>query len=74
VYIPQGCARTVSEDSEKLKPLSMRELEVLNLLKQGKSSKEIADTLGLSIRTVDNHVWKIYNKVGVNTRAELRKM
>jgi DNA-binding NarL/FixJ family response regulator len=50
--------------------LSTRELEVLRLLCQGRSDKEIAQTLYLSVRTVNSHVSHVYAKLGVGTRTE----
>jgi two-component system response regulator NreC len=50
--------------------LSTRELEVLDLLCQGHTDKEIAQTLYLSVRTVNSHVSHIYAKLGVGTRTE----
>lgn len=55
-------------ESAKLTP---RELEVLNLIAQGKADKEIATELRLSFRTVRYHVTNIFRKVNVSTRAEL---
>lgn len=43
-----------------------RETEVLDLVVRGKRSKEIADTLGLSVRTVDKHRENLMRKVGVH--------
>lgn len=51
--------------------LSKREKEVLSELSSGKSYQEIADTLFISSRTVKYHVYHIYQKTGVGTRAEL---
>ena len=48
--------------------LSRRELEVLCLLTERLSDKEIADTLSISPRTVMAHVASIFNKLGVNDR------
>ena len=50
--------------------VSARELEVLGLLCQGRTDKEIAQTLYLSVRTVNSHVSHIYAKLGVGTRTE----
>ncbi|HET9221208.1 MAG TPA: response regulator transcription factor [Roseiflexaceae bacterium] len=50
--------------------VSARELEVLGLLCQGRTDKEIAQTLYLSVRTVNSHVSHIYAKLGVSTRTE----
>jgi non-specific serine/threonine protein kinase len=50
--------------------LSKREREVLALLVQRWTDKEIADALFLSPRTVTTHVANIFNKLGVNNRRE----
>lgn len=52
-------------------PLSSREREVATLAAAGLTSQEIADRLYLSIRTVDNHLAKVYAKLGVNKRDQL---
>jgi DNA-binding CsgD family transcriptional regulator len=49
--------------------LTDRELEVLRLLVDGKSSKEIADALYISPRTATTHVGNILAKLGVNSRS-----
>ena len=51
-------------------PLSYREEEVVALLLQGKSNKQIAITLGITTRTVEFHISHIYEKTGVSSRAE----
>ena len=51
--------------------LSPREFEVLLLLKSGKSTKEIAALMHLSVRTVDIHRSRIKHKLGLRTGAEL---
>ena len=50
--------------------LTDREKEVLKLLVLGKSNTNIADKLSISLSTVKFHVAKIYQKLGVNNRAE----
>ena len=49
--------------------LTAREADVLGLLAQGCSNKAIASTLGISAKTVGNHVEHIYTKLGVTNRA-----
>ncbi len=49
--------------------LSDRELEVVRLVARGKTNKEIGALLGISARTVQNHVAHIYDKLGVYSRA-----
>jgi len=50
--------------------LTKREIEVLSLIAQGHSSKEAADTLYVSKRTVDFHLANIYDKLQVNNRVQ----
>ena len=51
--------------------LSKRENEVLSWLQEGLSNKEIALALGISHRTVQKHLQRVYRQADVNTRAEL---
>lgn len=53
------------------KLLSGREREVAMLARTGLSSQEIADRLSLSRRTVENHLARIFKKVGIASRSEL---
>ncbi len=50
--------------------LTKRELEVLQLLAAGQTDREIANTLGISHRTVNAHVTQILTKLGVHSRVE----
>jgi DNA-binding CsgD family transcriptional regulator len=52
-------------------PLTARELEVVALIKAGKSNQEIADTLVLSKRTVEKHISNILSKLMLNSRAQI---
>jgi DNA-binding NarL/FixJ family response regulator len=54
--------------------LSKRELEVVKLLVQGLSNSEIARQLQLSQHTVKNHLFRIFDKLGVSSRIELVHM
>jgi HD-GYP domain-containing protein (c-di-GMP phosphodiesterase class II) len=49
--------------------LTEREVEVLRAVSRGLSMKEIARLLGISPKTVDNHLQNLYAKIGVKTRA-----
>ena len=51
--------------------LTGRELAVARLAAQRLASKEIAVQLGISVRTVDNHLRNVYQKLGVTSRADL---
>jgi DNA-binding NarL/FixJ family response regulator len=50
--------------------LSSRELEILGLIGRGKTSKEIAADLVLSVATVQRHIANIYAKIDVRSRSE----
>ena len=52
-------------------PLTSRERDIASLAAQGASSKDIADQLFLSVRTVNNHLQNVYSKLGVGSRREL---
>jgi DNA-binding CsgD family transcriptional regulator len=53
-------------------PLTNREREIAQLAADGLSSRVIAERLFVSVRTVDNHLGRIYTKFGVAGRSELR--
>ncbi|MDU1005068.1 MAG: LuxR C-terminal-related transcriptional regulator [Clostridium butyricum] len=50
--------------------LSKREKEVLQVLSQGLSNKEIAENLNISLATVKTHIIKIYSKLNVSSRVQ----
>jgi ATP/maltotriose-dependent transcriptional regulator MalT len=54
-------------------PLSTREREIALLATEGLSSRDIAERLYLSVRTVNNHLQSVYSKLGVSGRAELAR-
>lgn len=51
-------------------PLSSREVEILSLIAEGKSNKEVAVALSISINTVKVHLSNIYQKISVSSRTE----
>ena len=53
--------------------LTSRELQVMDLLALGRSSKEIAATLKISIRTIDGHRRAVLGKMGVSSAAHLAR-
>jgi pimeloyl-ACP methyl ester carboxylesterase/DNA-binding CsgD family transcriptional regulator len=61
----------LDEDDETLPAgLSEREAEVLRLLAAGRSNREIAEALSISVNTADRHVSNIFTKIGASNRAE----
>ena len=55
---------------ERVVALTKREIEVLSLVLEGKSSREVANTLVCSKRTVDFHLARIYEKLQVSNRVQ----
>lgn len=53
--------------------LTSRELEVLQLLAEGRSTKQIASSLRLSTKTIESHRVRVMQKTGVNNIADLTK-
>ena len=50
--------------------LTEREAEILSLMREGLTNKQIANRLHISVHTVKNHVQKILRKLGANNRAQ----
>jgi DNA-binding CsgD family transcriptional regulator/GAF domain-containing protein len=62
------------ESKELLECLTKREKEVLKQLIQGRSNREIANNLFISVHTVKNHISNIFQKLGVTDRSQLIAM
>ena len=52
-------------------PLTSRELEVAALVAEGMTNKEVATRLRLSVRTAENHLLNVMNKLGLDNRAQV---
>ena len=52
-------------------PLSPREVDILKLIVDGYTNRQMGDELGISIRTVEGHRANIYGKLGLHSRVEL---
>jgi len=82
IYLSPEIARPVLEDyigslsgddSSVRSVLTPRELEVMQLLAEGKSTRAVAETLNLSVKTIDTHRYQIMNKLRIGSIAELVK-
>ena len=51
--------------------ISPREQEIIELILQGLSNKEMEDVLSISFHTVKNHIYNIFQKLEVNSRGQL---
>ena len=61
-------------EDESLQSLTPRELEILRLVANGKTSRDIGCILNISARTVENHRHSIMRKVGLHDVASLTRM
>ena len=57
----------------RLRLLTQREREVMQLVVAGKLNKQVADELDISMKTVEAHLARVMEKMGVRTVAELVK-
>jgi DNA-binding CsgD family transcriptional regulator len=65
---------TISDSFQKVIAdfnISERECEVVRLITEGKSNKEIENLLNISFNTVKNHIYNVYRKINVNSRSQL---
>jgi len=63
--------RTAGKKGDPAAALTPRQREILQLLAEGKSAKEIASALGLSARTVEDHKYRLMEALGIENSAEL---
>jgi DNA-binding NarL/FixJ family response regulator len=61
------------ERGQELDPLTPRELEVVKLIAEGQTSKQIASSLVLSVKTVERHRSNVLGKLGMRGRVELTR-
>ncbi|HMG28299.1 MAG TPA: LuxR C-terminal-related transcriptional regulator [Acidimicrobiia bacterium] len=67
----EGARSPALETGPQPAALTKREREVATLAARGMASREIAETIVVSTRTVENHLQRAYEKLGVSGRAEL---
>lgn len=73
IVVKEYLGNIPKNESSVFNVLTAREREVLQLLAEGKSTKQIAATLNLSVKTVETHRQQIMEKLEIRTVAELTK-
>ena len=66
-------SKEISEGEEGFEQLTVREREVLQLIAEGRKTREIAELLYISIKTVETHRAHIMNKLDIHSTAELTR-
>ncbi|MEY8878059.1 MAG: response regulator transcription factor [Leptothrix sp. (in: b-proteobacteria)] len=66
--------RTRGEVQGQLRDLTDREQEVMHLIVEGRANKQIADSLDISVRTVEVHRSRVFDKMGVKSAVELTNL
>jgi DNA-binding NarL/FixJ family response regulator len=74
VSIDKAVEPKLKNAAETQKLLTHREAEILKHVRDGKSNKRIAAALGISPRTVENLLSRIYYKTGIASRSDLQKI
>jgi len=64
-------AKPKMEDPASPDPLTPRETDVLKLIVQGYTNRQVGEELGISVRTVEGHRANLLEKLGLRTRVEL---
>jgi two-component system NarL family response regulator len=67
---PMLLPETIQSQVPGLPPLTNREMEMLTLVLQGASNREIADRSSISERTVKTHLYRVYRKLKVKSRTK----
>ena len=64
----------LAASSSELEELTPREREVVTLIARGFRYREVAEELGISVKTLESHMAHIFEKLGVASRNELTRM
>ncbi|ASU33265.1 response regulator transcription factor [Mucilaginibacter xinganensis] len=70
IFAPDGSAFVLNERELKRINMSKRELEVLKLMAEGLSNREIAESLFVSLNTIKTHTAQIFEKLEVKRRTQ----
>ena len=73
IFLQDFLSLSIGKDVENEQDLSLREREVLQLISEGRSMKEIAERLNISVKTVESHRKNIMDKLNLHTVAELTR-
>jgi len=69
--VPPRSIITPERVEEKMSPLTARQCDVVRLVAQGKTVRQAAQELGVSVKTVDTHKTNLMRRLGIHNKAEL---
>ena len=67
----QDLPSTLVREETSSEPLTPREIEILKLIAEGHTNREVADILHISVRTVESHRANLTGKLGLSSRVDL---
>ncbi|MDG4665298.1 LuxR family transcriptional regulator [Mycobacterium sp. 236(2023)] len=71
----QGGIRTPATDAVgSALPITDREREIATLVGGGLTNRQVAERLGVSVRTIDGHLYRIFTKLGLEDRSQLSRL
>jgi DNA-binding CsgD family transcriptional regulator len=75
IFIVRGIQFRRTYRNRKIREtLSQREWEIVNLMLENRTNKEVAELLNIEVSTVKTHINNIFSKVGIKNRSELQKI
>lgn len=60
-----------SDVRTKIGDLTARQKDIVILVVEGRSNRQIAESLAISVRTVESHLYQVFNRLGIQTRKEI---
>ncbi|MCX6488114.1 MAG: AAA family ATPase [Mycobacterium sp.] len=67
----RAASASLNQDFGETKALTVQERRIAELAAVGETSKQIANQISLSVRTVDSHLYRVFRKLGITRRGEL---
>jgi NarL family two-component system response regulator LiaR len=74
IYVTSDMISELTVVSDKISSLTKREKEIFTLVQQGKDNRKIAEDLNLVLRSVENYIGRIMDKLEIKNRRELRDL
>lgn len=73
IVVDTGGVKLATREKTRVSTLTVREIEVLRYIARGMSKKEVAQVMGISLKTVDHHTANMMKKLNIHDRVELAR-